>query len=190
MDPLGFLEKLAGQAVHVDMPRIGLATGQARDLVTVELKGPARRDDRTAPKVLPGADQRRQEGNGTASVPSPFVPRHPIADFDKARSTRRILSDHGSQRLERYITKCSGSFECPWLARLSVLFEPCCIGIQITAVLPALGQDLATDGQGQCGVGPDSDLPVLVGEPGGFVSIRIDMEDFCTALACLFEDRR
>ena len=45
MDPLGLLEKFAGQAVHVDMPRIGIATGQARDLVTVELKGPARRDD-------------------------------------------------------------------------------------------------------------------------------------------------
>ena len=190
MDPLGFPEKLAGQAVHVDMPRIGLATGQAGDLVTVELKGPTGRYRRTASKMLPGADQRRQEGNGAASIPSPFVPRHPIADFDKARSARRILSDHGSKRLERYITKSSGSFKRPGLAGFSVLLDPRCKGIQVTAVLPALGQDLATDGQGQCSVGPDSDLPVLVGEPGGFVSIRIDMEDFCTAFARLFEDRR
>ena len=61
--------------------------------------------------------------------------------------------------------------------------------LQVISILPALGENFATDCKCESGIGADSNLPMFIGEAGGLIAVGIDVQDLCAPFSSGFENR-
>ncbi len=180
--------KLAGQGlgelVHVDRPRAGRGEVGPGQAIHREVVGPARREQRPAAVVPPGADDRRQAGDRPHGHPAAPVPLEAVVQPDQRRMLGGVTSGEGFDRVDvdagdRRDLLGRILLERPATERVG----PDGRAAEVVVVLQPVAPDHVHQAERQGGVGAGAGGDVPVGPLGGRAPVGVDRDDRRAALA-------